>query len=73
LIGRPAARAHKITAIKLLSVFLLVSGWALVPVSAALLGPAPVAAIFVLAGVAVEGLGLVLLFRAHFPAREDAP
>ncbi len=50
---------------KLAGMFLLLAGWLLV-VSAIVLFPTPGArAAFVLAGLAVEALGLALGFRSH--------
>ena len=55
---------------KLLSLFLLLSGWGIVLGAVAMLAtPARIA--FVLAGVAVELLGLVLLFRCHLVPQRD--
>ena len=51
-----------------MAMLLLVSGWGIVLAALALL-PESARAAFVLAGVAIEGLGLALAFRAHLPAR----
>ena len=49
---------------KLAAMLLLVAGWVIV-VAALVLLPATSRAVFVLAGLAVEILGLVLAIRAH--------
>ena len=56
---------------KLAGFLLLPSGWAIVLSTLVLLGPAQTVARtgFVLAGVCVEGLGLVLVVRAHILRR----
>jgi hypothetical protein len=56
---------------KLLSLFLLLSGWVIVLAALPLLAAPPARAAFVLAGVAVELLGTVFLFRSHMVARRD--
>jgi hypothetical protein len=53
---------------KVFSLFLLVAGWFLVVSAIALLKPGFIP-YFVLAGAAVEVLGLVLLVRLHLPPR----
>ncbi|HXW62628.1 MAG TPA: hypothetical protein VEJ45_08520 [Candidatus Acidoferrales bacterium] len=50
---------------KILGLVLLVSGWAIVLTSVALLMEDVPRAAFVLAGLGVEIVGLVLLVRAH--------
>jgi hypothetical protein len=50
---------------KLAGVFLLFAGWGIVLAALVLLAPALAQDVFVLAGVAVEGLGLALLVRSH--------
>ena len=55
---------------KLLGLLLLLSGWGII-VAAVLLLHSSVLPIFVVAGGAVELLGLALFARAHIPARED--
>lgn len=50
---------------KVAGVFLLLAGWGIVLTAVMLLAPAAAQTSFVLAGVGVEGLGLVLLVRAH--------
>ena len=55
---------------KLGGFLLLLSGWGIVVAALALLhGNAVVA--FVYAGVAVEIMGMVLVFRGHLPTSED--
>jgi hypothetical protein len=49
---------------------LLLAGWLLVLAAIALLASPPSRAGFVLAGVAVEGLGLAIVIRSHLIVRE---
>jgi hypothetical protein len=53
---------------KLLGFGLMLAGWAIVMAAVALLGKSP-RAIFMLAGVGVEALGLALEIRAHLEHR----
>ena len=55
---------------KLLGFLLLISGWGVVIAALSMLHGTPVS-IFILAGVAVEILGFVLVARAHLPVSED--
>lgn len=55
---------------KLLGFLLLLSGWGIVAAALALLRGAGVPG-FVIAGFAIEVLGLVLVLRAHLPLVED--
>ena len=55
---------------KLFGFLLLISGWGLVIAALSMLHGTPVS-VFILAGVAVEILGFVLVARAHLPVRED--
>ena len=55
---------------KLLGFLLLVSGWGIVVSALALLHGAGVSG-FVIAGLAIEVLGLVLVLRAHLPLLEE--
>jgi hypothetical protein len=50
---------------------LLTSGWLLVLASIVLLGMSGARGAFVFAGVAVEALGLVMVFRSHWIPREE--
>jgi hypothetical protein len=50
---------------------LLVAGWLLVLASIVLLGSAPSRSAFVFAGIGVEALGLILVFRSHSVPREE--
>ena len=50
---------------KMAGLLLLVAGWLLVLAAIVMLRAAAPRAAFVLAGVAVQGLALVLAFRAH--------
>jgi len=56
---------------KVAGFLLLLAGWALVLAAIALLGAAGPRAAFLLAGVAVEVLGLVLVARSHLTPKED--
>ena len=49
--------------------FLLLAGWAIVVAAAVLLKTLPLETVFVLAGVATELVGLVLVIRAHLVGR----
>jgi len=50
---------------KILGFVLLLAGWGIVLAAIVLLVPAPPRAMFVLAGLGVEIVGLVLVIRAH--------
>ncbi len=50
---------------------LLVAGWAIVLTAIALLPPVTTRSAFILAGFAVEILGLGLVVRAHIPVIEE--
>lgn len=54
---------------KLLGFVLLLSGWGIVIAALSMLHGKAVPA-FILAGVAIEGLGLALVVRAHLPTAE---
>jgi len=54
---------------RLIGFLLLITGWLLVLAAVVLLGAAPSRAAFVLAGTAVEVLGLALVFRSHLVLR----
>jgi hypothetical protein len=56
---------------KFVGFLLLVTGWLLVLAAIVLLASPPSRAVFVLAGVAVEGLGLTFVIRSHLILRED--
>lgn len=56
---------------KFVGFLLLVTGWLLVLAAIVLLASPPSRAVFVLAGVAVEGLGVTLVIRSHLILRED--
>jgi hypothetical protein len=60
-----AALVDRIQVIKITGIFLLVSGWSIVLAALALLPQGPQLNAFVPAGIVVEGIGLVLLFRSH--------
>jgi hypothetical protein len=53
---------------KIAGLLLLMAGWFLVLSAVVLLRAAPAQGAFALAGVAVEVVGLVLLFRSHLVA-----
>lgn len=56
---------------KAVGFLMLLAGWFLV-LAAVVLFPSPgIRAAFVLAGVAVEGLGLFIVFRSHLIPKED--
>ena len=56
---------------KIAGFLLLLSGWILVAAALMLLPGLPARTAFVLAALAVEILGLVLVARAHLPAKAD--
>ncbi len=56
---------------KVLGFLLLLAGWFLVLAAIVLFASPPLRAAFVLAGIAVEVLGLVLAFRSHLNPREE--
>ena len=56
---------------KAVGFLMLPAGWFLVLAAIVLFTAPPLRAAFVLAGVAVETLGLVLVFRAHLIPREE--
>ena len=58
-------------AMRLVGFLLLLAGWGIVLAAIAMLMPDVPRAAFVLAGVAVELLGLALLGRSHLLAREE--
>jgi hypothetical protein len=58
----------------LAGLLLLVAGWVIVLTAIGLLPPGTARAVFVLAAVAVEALGLILVARSHLPeVVEDRP
>ncbi len=57
---------------KLAGFLLLVAGWAIVLASLALLNAAPARTAFILAGFAVEILGIGIVMRSHVPPRGNA-
>lgn len=56
---------------KVLGFLMLLAGWFLVLAAVVLFVGPPMRAVFVLAGIAVEALGLVLAFRSHLVRREE--
>ena len=50
---------------------MLLAGWFLVLAAIVMFASPPLRAAFVLAGIAVEALGLALAFRAHLIPREE--
>jgi len=58
---------------KIAGFLLLIAGWLLVVAALAMLRAAGPRAAFVLAGVGVEVLALVLVFRAHLVRRRTRP
>ena len=59
------------TRMRFVGLLLLVSGWGLVMAALGMLPAAGPRNAFVLAGMAVEILGLVLTVRAHLPRKHD--
>jgi hypothetical protein len=56
---------------KVLGFLLLLAGWFLVLAAIVLFASPPLRVAFVLAGIAVEVLGLILAFRSHLNPREE--
>jgi len=56
---------------KAVSFLMLLAGWFLVLAAIVLFASPALRAVFVLAGVAVETLGLILVFRSHLIPREE--
>jgi hypothetical protein len=56
---------------KLVGFLLLLAGWFLVLTALEMLAAAMPRALFVLAGFAIEMLGLAIVFRANIPQSED--
>ena len=56
---------------KVVAFLMLLAGWFLVLAAIVLFAAPPLRAAFVLAGIAVETLGLILVFRSHRMAREE--
>jgi hypothetical protein len=56
---------------KVLGFLMLLAGWFLVLAAIVLFASQPLRAAFVLAGVAVEALGLIFAFRSHLIPREE--
>jgi hypothetical protein len=56
---------------KVVAFLMLLAGWFLVLAAIVLFAAPPLRAAFVLAGSAVETLGLILVFRSHLMAREE--
>ena len=56
---------------KVVGFLMLLAGWFLVLAAVVLFASAAVRAVFVLVGMAVEGLGLLLVFRSHLIPKED--
>jgi hypothetical protein len=56
---------------KFVGFLMLLAGWFLALAAVVLFAAPPMRASFVLAGVAVEALGLILAFRAHLIPREE--
>ena len=66
----PAARVTFRDPMRLAGFLLLLAGW-IIALTAIILLPSPVArGSFLLAGIAVEAIGLVLVFRSHRPVVE---
>lgn len=58
---------------KAAGLLLLLSGWLIVLTALGLLTAGSTRAGFILAGIAVELVGLILLIRAHIPNFDDGP
>jgi hypothetical protein len=56
---------------KAVGFLMLLAGWFLVLAAILLLSSSPLRGAFVLSGIAVETIGLVLVFRAHLIPREE--
>ena len=56
---------------KAVGFLMLLAGWLLVLAAIVLFAAPPLRAAFVLAGLAVETLGLILVFRSHLMPREE--
>jgi hypothetical protein len=56
---------------KLAGFLLMIAGWVLVASALMLLSSLPARMVFVVAGIAVQLLGFVLVARAHLPAKAD--
>jgi hypothetical protein len=56
---------------KLAGFLLLLSGWFIAVAAMAMLSNVPARAGFVLAGIGVEALGLVIVFRSQTHSKED--
>lgn len=56
---------------KFVGFLLLPAGWLLALAAIVLFAPLPLRTAFVLAGIAVEALGLILAFRSHLISREE--
>ena len=56
---------------KAVSFLMLLAGWFLVLAAIVLFASPSLRAAFVLAGIAVEALGLILVFRSHLIPREE--
>ena len=56
---------------KVVGFLMLLAGWFLVLAAIVLFAAPPLRAAFVLAGIAVEALGLILAFRSHLNPREE--
>ena len=56
---------------KVVGFLLLLAGWFLAVAAIVLFASPPLRAAFVLVGIAVEALGLILVFRSHLIPREE--
>ena len=56
---------------KVVGFLMLPAGWFLALAAIVLFAAPPLRAAFVLAGIAVEALGLILAFRSHLIPREE--
>lgn len=56
---------------KVVGFLMLLAGWFLILAAIVLFASPPLRAAFVLAGIAVEVLGMILAFRSHLIPREE--
>jgi uncharacterized membrane protein len=69
--GGYAARFQGVDGVKAFAFLLLLAGWGLVIAALALLSREAPRDVFIVAGLAVEAMGLVMVIRAHPAARGE--
>lgn len=62
---------RRVDGMRIVGFGLLLAGWAIVLTAIVLLASPPSRAVFVLAGIAVQALGLALVMRSHLAPREE--